>query len=175
MTCLGCRGEFTPKRFKVGGKQAYCNKSCSQRHRRLLFPTKQRPHYGTKERDKYLRKTYGISLEDYQSILSVQGGVCAICKKTPSDNISLHVDHDHKTGFIRGLLCYQCNDGLGNFKDNKELLEKAIRYLHWPTYLKDHFSHLTTSEFLPLFKTAINLENGQEGPSEAKNSVKLGT
>ena len=69
--------------------------------------------------------------DDYRRMLEEQGGGCAICNATSSDNRGhrLHVDHDHATGKVRGLLCKACNTALGNFKDNTDLMAKAIEYL----------------------------------------------
>lgn len=75
-----------------------------------------------------LRKTYGISVSDYEAMLEEQGGVCAICGGE-EDHFSLSVDHCHDTGIIRGLLCNPCNRGLGYFRDKPELLKKAVAYL----------------------------------------------
>jgi len=78
----------------------------------------------------HLQGTFGITLEEYNDLLEAQDGVCAICGKTPEENgRSLAVDHCHKTGKIRGLLCQVCNAGLGSFKDNQDILRKAIEYL----------------------------------------------
>lgn len=75
-------------------------------------------------------KKYGITPEDYDEMYSKQEGKCAICK---SHQLSLKkklcVDHCHKTGKVRGLLCNNCNLGLGSFKDDKIILETAIKYL----------------------------------------------
>jgi hypothetical protein len=74
--------------------------------------------------------------EKYEEILKYQNNVCAICGKKESAKSSkgnkikeLAVDHSHKTGIIRGLLCMSCNRGLGCFYDDTSLLEKAIKYL----------------------------------------------
>ena len=75
-----------------------------------------------------LKRTYGISLEEYESLLESQDNVCKICK-TEKIGKHLAVDHDHKTGKIRGILCENCNRGLGMFKDSPELLQNAIQYL----------------------------------------------
>jgi hypothetical protein len=77
---------------------------------------------------------YGISRADYDRMLLEQGGGCAICGATPSDPTRprdkvLHVDHDHVTGVVRGLLCNQHNRALGLFADDPELLQRAIGYL----------------------------------------------
>lgn len=79
-----------------------------------------------KRADQRMRK-YGISIDDYESMLGSQGGKCAICLCIPSGK--LHVDHCHSTGFVRGLLCEGCNHGLGKFKDSAESLARAIGYL----------------------------------------------
>jgi hypothetical protein len=76
----------------------------------------------------WLLRHYGITLEHYKSKLKEQNGVCAICLRQDS-YFSLAVDHNHKTGKIRGLLCSQCNLALGKFNDNPEILNKAIIYL----------------------------------------------
>jgi hypothetical protein len=73
----------------------------------------------------YIRRTYGLSPEAYFTLIKLADGRCSICgKKT-----KLHIDHCHAKGCVRGLLCPQCNRGLGNFKDNPATLAKAIQYL----------------------------------------------
>jgi hypothetical protein len=80
-------------------------------------------------REWYLLKTYNLTLEQYNKMWINQNGCCAICKKHELEIQKLHVDHNHDTGQVRGLLCPQCNKGLGLFYDNKEYLETAIKYL----------------------------------------------
>lgn len=82
------------------------------------------------ERDKHckLLRIYGITLEEYNTLHDKQHGLCAICHN-PAKHSSLHVDHDHKTGKVRGLLCHFCNHGLGNFRDNRQYMTNALRYL----------------------------------------------
>lgn len=88
-----------------------------------------------KFRDSRLRSTFGISLDDYNAIFIKQNGVCAICERFDiSYNMhgvikNLCVDHDHKTGSVRGLLCMRCNKALGSFYDDISLLKNAIKYL----------------------------------------------
>lgn len=84
--------------------------------------------------DAYLRKKYGITLEWYRKQLSKQNNVCAICKQPETavikgKVISMPVDHCHKTGKTRGLLCTKCNRGLGLFRDDHDILKSAIDYL----------------------------------------------
>lgn len=85
--------------------------------------------------DSDLRKKYGITLEWYREQLSKQSNVCAICKQPEKavirgKVISMPVDHCHKTGKPRGLLCTKCNRGLGLFSDNVDVLKAAIQYLN---------------------------------------------
>lgn len=77
-----------------------------------------------------LRK-FGITIDDYKTILLRQDGKCAICGSEIGDGMGnrLYVDHNHITGKVRGLLCSECNLGLGKFKDDVSILKKAIEYL----------------------------------------------
>lgn len=77
----------------------------------------------------YISK-YGISLDQYTAMLTEQANSCAICQTPkPKGNGTFHVDHDHVTGKVRRLLCHACNTSLGGFRDDPELLKKAIQYL----------------------------------------------
>ena len=75
-----------------------------------------------------LRDRYDLAPEEYEFLLALQGGVCAICK-TNNDKRNLHVDHEHASGAIRGLLCQRCNRGIGLLGDSYEAVERALRYL----------------------------------------------
>lgn len=74
-------------------------------------------------RKRSLRNKYSMTVENYNKLLAQQGGKCAICRKHQSEfKYPLHVDHDHQTGRVRGLLCCGCNTGLGHFeKFHKEM------------------------------------------------------
>lgn len=75
-------------------------------------------------------RNYGITIEEYEETLILQGRCCKICKQHESGfKKSLAVDHDHKTGKVRGLLCSNCNTALGLLKENLDLFENAVRYL----------------------------------------------
>ena len=71
---------------------------------------------------------YGLSEKEWIEMLEVQKNLCAICRTKQPGKV-LCIDHDHKTGAVRGLLCGNCNVGLGNFKDNTKILKSAISYL----------------------------------------------
>jgi len=83
----------------------------------------------------FLKKLYGITLEIYDEMLLKQNKVCAICSNGPTHRRKyLSVDHDHNTGEVRGLLCEPCNTGLGFFRDNPQLLDKAAEYARLRRY-----------------------------------------
>lgn len=90
----------------------------------------------TYQRTSNLRKNFGLEIHEYEQMLKAQGGVCAICEqpetfihKATGKPARLAVDHCHVKGSVRKLLCKSCNNGLGLFKDNPELLKKAADYL----------------------------------------------
>lgn len=74
-------------------------------------------------------KRYGLTIERYNQLLETQKEKCAICLGISKIGRKLNIDHNHKTGEVRGLLCDKCNFALGHFKDNKEYLLRAIDYL----------------------------------------------
>jgi hypothetical protein len=79
---------------------------------------------------KQLRTLYGLTLEEFNLMTARQNGVCAICGKPPAiSKKKLHVDHCHRTGKIRKLLCHKCNMGLGAFLDDPEVLRAAASYI----------------------------------------------
>lgn len=83
-----------------------------------------------KSKNSYLRKNYGITLEDYNRMHEEQKGVCKICERPePTKYYNLAVDHCHKTGKIRGLLCSPCNRALGFLQESSEIVLKAHQYL----------------------------------------------
>lgn len=96
-----------------------------------------RPQYRAKNVDlikkqtkvQKLRWRYKISYETYQLMLGMQDGCCAICNEQHRFDKPLHVDHDHNTGAVRGLLCRRCNQGIGFLRDDSETLQTATNYL----------------------------------------------
>jgi len=77
----------------------------------------------------YLKHRYGLSIQEYMSLVDEQNGKCAICYSEPVIYDRLHVDHDHETGQVRGLLCYHCNVALGHFRDNPQIVQSALDYI----------------------------------------------
>lgn len=126
--CTGCKQTLPHTAYQKNkkdkyGLQNYC-KECRNAENRAIYS----PYYN---RNKHLQKKYGITLEDYESILNKQGGVCALCGEGPEGSRYevLVVDHCHSTGRVRGLLCQQCNLALGKLGDTTEAIERVLRYL----------------------------------------------
>lgn len=104
---------FAPDRTQKHGRKNLCH-DCRKAQRRANG----------------LMSAYGITLEEYDDLLKQQGGRCKICgTDTPGHKGRFHVDHDHSTGKIRGLLCHACNTGIGLLGDNPTRLKKAAQYL----------------------------------------------
>ncbi len=87
--------------------------------------------YAKSRHHKYALAAYGLTVENYNELLEKQNMCCAICKRdTPTGKWKRFcVDHCHKTGKVRGLLCNECNRGMGLLKDDPSLLIKAANYL----------------------------------------------
>jgi hypothetical protein len=132
-TCSRCReskplDDFHNQRASRSGKQSYC-KACHQ-----VVRLSEKPPSIRRRRRAFLKSRFGISLEQYDTLLAAQGGTCAICRnpETVLDKgvpRALSVDHDHETGKVRGLLCGGCNQGLGRFRDSPVVLKRAVVYL----------------------------------------------
>jgi hypothetical protein len=75
-------------------------------------------------REYHLRRRYGIGAAQVDAMIDAQGGTCAVCPGKPE-----HVDHDHVTGKVRGILCFNCNQALGNARDDPRVLIGLVRYL----------------------------------------------
>jgi hypothetical protein len=117
-TCTSCKVEhdishFSKDKNNIGGYRPSC-KTCA--------------------RDSHLQRLYGINLREYTEFLEDQDHSCAICTIHLSEYSQrfkhFHVDHDHSTGEVRGLLCHNCNRALGMLQDDVVVLENAIKYLN---------------------------------------------
>jgi len=147
--CRDCGG---PRDYPGQGRCHVCyNKVCREKYAKddvwrkekirkrkaLIAEKKQRGTYvSTVLRPNWriqLKTKYGLTEEQYLQLYAAQNGKCAIC----FDSLPiLNVDHDHRKGFVRGLLCPKCNRGLGMFRENPEALRRAAAYLNRFTAVK---------------------------------------
>lgn len=90
----------------------------------------QKHYHSGKGRANMIQKSYGLSPEQYQLLTEVQNNLCAICFRPPIGNVKvLSVDHDHKTGKVRGLLCQPCNRALGFLREDIEIITRLLEYV----------------------------------------------
>lgn len=115
---------FARTKASASGYHSYCL-TC---HNARGNESRQRLYGGSREY--HLRRRYGIGQADFDEMLAEQGGRCAICGGPDPQ----HVDHDHRNGWVRGILCFNCNGGLGQFKDDPKLLAGAYTYLKGTTW-----------------------------------------
>lgn len=117
-TCKGC-GSGTRKLSAPGPRCASC-------HRARKKAAREAAH------GRWILKTYGITSEQYEFLYKAQGGSCYICCRAKGISKKLAVDHDHATGYVRGLLCTTCNKILGHFRDDPRVADRAADYLLHP-------------------------------------------
>ncbi len=130
--CVNCTKENSIKRFENGDVKEWVQKN---REKVNASNRKRYNSLSSEEKRKRNRRQqislYGLTVEQYDAMLMEQNYVCAICNKSEKSSTRgvLFIDHDHKTGKVRGLLCDTCNRGLGYFYDNTSFLRNAIEYL----------------------------------------------
>jgi len=150
-TCTKCKQElpssaFAPRNMVSDGLQSWC-KGCTGKYAKnyqiehrddlAVYHKTWYEKYALREKPKrrtwHLQKKYGLSHEEWLKLWDSQEGSCAICSipfaNYQNDLNSVHTDHDHETGKIRGLLCRSCNVGIGCFNDDLSLMARAVSYL----------------------------------------------
>jgi len=143
ISCTKCKSIKLPSAFwndkrRRSGLTAWC-KACKSSHQKELrkkdidkHRAREKRRYWdnkTSEQERHLVRKYGITFDDYDRMLSEQGGSCAICGLPEPTNKKLDVDHCHETGQVRGLLCTSCNRMLGHSGDRESVLIAAAEYL----------------------------------------------
>jgi hypothetical protein len=133
-TCRACKqytamSEYHLETGAPDGHRRRC-KSCEgsqQKARRTANPGRA----AASTRKSKLKKSYGITPEEFDTMLEDQYGACSLCGSTSPGGRDkrFHVDHDHATGAVRSLLCSSCNVGLGHFRDNPALMRRAAAYV----------------------------------------------
>jgi hypothetical protein len=136
--CKECNSEKGKERYsKNKGEDNDASRKYHLKHGDTIRASKRRYHQKhrplllVKMREGHLRRKYQMTTTQFNELLQLQNGVCAICgSDKPSHIKHLSVDHNHKTGAVRGLLCPSCNNLLANASDNTLVLATAIDYLN---------------------------------------------
>lgn len=132
-TCTGCGtskalGDYSGHGTTRDRLNPQCRQCIRDRNKQWRLDNPDRARL--KQLKTHLRNAYGITIEEYDKLVEAQEGLCAICGLPETvKNGRLAVDHDHKTGQIRGLLCFGCNTGIGKLQDDPALLRRAVQYL----------------------------------------------
>ena len=100
-----------------------------QREWRAALSPEKRAAKARIEREGMLQRNYGLGVDEFDAMLAAQGGRCAICRTDEPGGKGWHVDHNHKTGAVRGILCSGCNTGIGLLRDDPALLRDAAAYI----------------------------------------------
>jgi hypothetical protein len=141
--CTRCKYEKEPEEFshkaswcktcKAAYAAAYRQKNPEKARESIMTArSKKVEFYKEANRKAHLKRKYDLTIEQYDDMARAQDFVCAICRepfKLDSLDRGPCVDHCHETGRVRGILCWDCNRGLGGFKDNLQSLQEAINYL----------------------------------------------
>jgi hypothetical protein len=120
------------RRYRARREQHQAKRREYREANREAIRAKSRAHYARNKERMLVYKIaakYGIHPAQHAAMISGQRGACAICGKPCNSRSRLSVDHDHVTGFVRGMLCNGCNIGLGKFRDDPERLRKAAAYI----------------------------------------------
>lgn len=127
-------GQVFPARLR---NATYCSTLCRERDTKRLIQERRRATPANRiDNDNRIFRKYGINREEWDRLYDLQLGRCAICVM-PLSETRPHVDHNHETGEVRGLLCNLCNPGLGYFRDDPVILLQALRYLSGELSLGD--------------------------------------
>lgn len=109
-----------------------------EKYREYQARTRQSGTKALADRRGHLKRKFNLTPEQYDELLAAQNGRCAICETAPPSGTSLDVDHDHPTGKVRGLLCRNCNQGVGKFRDDPFVMTAAQAYLwNWDREVPD--------------------------------------
>jgi Recombination endonuclease VII len=130
--CKTCNLAAKKAWYEQNRDQAIAKVTAWQRENRERYNNRQREYKRARpglERAGHLRRKFGLTTDEFEEMVRQQGGVCAICGRAPKTGKRLHVDHDHDTGEVRGLLCFSCNVGVGNLGNDIERLQRTVDYL----------------------------------------------
>lgn len=130
--CSKCKDDkelekFPKSKYNKDGYHHYC-KECNSIDKKNRYATNE--EYRHKQKNSVLKKKYNLSIKEVELKIKKQKGKCTICgKRLDFKNSDAHVDHDHKTGKIRDVLCRKCNFALGQVNDDIDYMNQLILYV----------------------------------------------
>ena len=134
------------------GRQSWCKK-CTSAYSTIWARNRvvNREHLNKIQRKSRLKKDYGLTVEDFNNMRQAQDFRCLIClRHEDTFKYGLYVDHSHETNLVRGLLCNNCNRGIGYLRDNKNCVRRAFEYLNAYPFLRK-IPKVGTDEFTTIF------------------------
>lgn len=146
-TCGACKRELPTSSFypKRRGEEIGCShrcKSCESIRSKQRVESETSAERETRlstQRAWWFKSQYGITVEEFNQMVDIQGGRCACCKREPQGKGAaavLNVDHDHVTGRVRGLLCNPCNQAMGLMKDNPVMIRQLLKYADYAAEIR---------------------------------------
>lgn len=130
--CKACTSARRKAWYRANRDREIARVQAWQRDNKQRYNARQR-EYRKRNPDKdwpgHLKRKFGLTVDEYESFVAAHLGRCAICGDEPAASARLHLDHDHDSKAVRGMLCVRCNNGLGQFREDVELLARAVDYL----------------------------------------------
>ena len=149
--------EKNKEKIRAWGRAYYENNKEELNAKHKAYHKKNRD----KKRARELKRKFGISLHEYDLMLTEQKGKCACCGIHQNElTMRFAVDHDHDTGLIRGLLCHICNTGIGKLGDNIEGLMKALNYLEKHELTKERKTNEHVVQVKPKPNVQVKVQRG---------------
>jgi len=129
-----CSSKCSTKNWQKNNKEKYKKSKKEGENKRKLnnpekYYTERRKNARKNQKWSHMKREYNLTKEEYFLMLESQNNKCKICNNIFETSVKTHIDHDHFTGKVRGILCQKCNHGLGMFNDNIQLFYNAIHYL----------------------------------------------
>ena len=133
-TCTMCQqekalAEFSKAKHTKDGHAYWCKTCFAKYNKHYRKENTREPLDPELKRQQNVKKLYGITLDAAEYIFFKQGNACAICKTEEPGGNGWHIDHNHETSYIRGILCHRCNVGIGFLRDDVQIVRNAVHYL----------------------------------------------
>jgi hypothetical protein len=143
--CKACDATRRRVWYRANRERVIANVVAWQRDNKERYNARQREYresHPDRDWPAYLRRNFGLTVDEYEAFVAAHDSRCAICDAEPPEGKRHHLDHDHESGAVRGLLCVRCNNGLGQFRESPALLQRAADYLECGGFVPGHVLEL---------------------------------